>query len=86
MRKENRPADDSGDWTLHQPDLSMAIWKAMEATSWRHLPFPGGLLDQPDWLIHDLYTLAWRKQVLRDQLASPMASGVVAKPRVAFGG
>jgi hypothetical protein len=57
---------------LNQPELSLAIWKAMEATEWRHLPYPGGLLDQPEWLIQDLYTLAWRKAVIRESLKSPI--------------
>lgn len=82
MRSEDRPAIDDDAWLLHRPELSIAIWKSMEATSWKHLPFPGGLLDQPDWLIHDLYTLAWRKQVIRDQLKQPAAAG---KPFKAFG-
>lgn len=83
MRKDSR-ADEDEDWTLHQPDLSLPIWKAMEATSWRHLPFPGGLLDQPDWLIHDLYVLAWRRHVLDEQLKTPAMP--VTEKRVFFGG
>lgn len=65
------PEDDAG-WTLNEPELSLVIWKAMEATDWRHLPYPGNLLDQPEWLIQDLYTLAWRKAVLRESLKSPV--------------
>jgi len=83
MRKDSRGTDEDEDWTLYQPDLSLPIWKAMEATSWRHLPFPGGLLDQPDWLIHDLYVLAWRRHVLEEQKESPVS---MTKKRVFFGG
>lgn len=59
----------------------------MEATSWRHLPFPGALLDQPDWLIHDLYVLAWRKHILEEQQKGPVlhAKPGVGKRRVFFG-
>lgn len=82
MRAEDQPTqDDDEDWTLHQPKMSLAIWKAMEATQWRHLPFPGNLLDQPDWLIHDLYILSWRRSVLRELAKSPLAAA-----KQAFGG
>ena len=85
MRKADSNADDEeDDWTLDQPELSLSIWNAMEATGWQHLPFPGGLLDQPDWLIHDLYVLAWRKHVLRRQLEStPLPEGI--PKHIAFG-
>lgn len=64
--------------------MSLAIWKMMIATDFRHLPFPGGLLDQPEWLMIDLFTLSWRKAVLKEQVKSPLA-GHGIKPRVAFG-
>jgi len=83
MRQEEQPAADDDDWLLHQPDLSLAIWKAMEATQWRHLPFPGGLLDQPDWLIHDLYIISWRRAVLKD--ASKSLSSHLGVERDKFG-
>lgn len=84
-QEKNSQTTDDEPWTLHRPDLSLAIWKAMEATQWRHLPFTGNLLDQPDWWIHDAFTLAWRKSVLREQMKSPLAEHGI-KPRVAFGG
>jgi hypothetical protein len=72
IRKQDGPVlDIDDDWTLYRPELSLPIWKAMEATDWRHLAYPGGLLDQPDWLIHDLYILAWRKAINREHLKSP---------------
>lgn len=73
LRKlESKVLEDDADWTLNEPDLSLAIWKAMEATNWQHLPYPGGLLDQPEWLLVDLYTLAWRKAVIKESLKSPI--------------
>jgi hypothetical protein len=43
----------------------------MEATDWRFLPYGGGLLDQPDWLMADLFTLshekAWIKHVQEEE-------------------
>jgi len=38
----------------------------MEMTSWHHLPYPGGILEQPDWLIEDLLTISWRKDILEN--------------------
>ena len=36
----------------------------MENTGWKYLPFEGGLLDQPDWLMQDLATISvWRGHV-----------------------
>lgn len=29
----------------------------MEATGWKFLPYPGGLLDQPEWLMQDLFRI-----------------------------
>lgn len=40
----------------------------MESFDWRFLPAQGGLLDQPDWLLEDLATIAWRKSVVEDML------------------
>ena len=37
---------------------SLAIWKLMRATDWKHLPYPGSLLEQPDWLISDLLNIS----------------------------
>ena len=32
------------------PDLAYAVWSQMQATEWKHLPFAGGLLEQPEAL------------------------------------
>ena len=40
----------------------------MEGFDWKFLPEPGGLLDQPDWLMDDLTTISWRKNVIEDML------------------
>jgi hypothetical protein len=45
--------------------MSWMIWTLMEATEWRHLPFPGGLLDQPDWWLQDMRVIAWRRNRLK---------------------
>jgi hypothetical protein len=35
----------------------------MELTGWRFLPYPGGLLEQPEWLMSDLVVISanWQK-------------------------
>jgi hypothetical protein len=43
----------------------------MVATDFHHLPFEGGLLDQPEWLMADLFTLTWRKSVLKEMSKKP---------------
>jgi hypothetical protein len=42
---------------LNNPELSWQIWTRMEATGGKHLPYPGALLDQPDWLMQDLFVI-----------------------------
>lgn len=46
--------------------MSIPIYKMMVATDWRHLPFAGGVLDQPEWLWADIFTLIWRKAILKE--------------------
>jgi hypothetical protein len=40
----------------------------MQATNWQFLPFAGGLLDQPDWLMDDLWTLRYEYQIIKESL------------------
>jgi len=44
----------------------------LERTGWQYLPFEGGLLDQPESLIEDVLTIAWRKE----QVEKMMKPGV----------
>ena len=37
----------------------------MQATDWQFLPFPGGLLDQPEWLMDDLFTIRAEAEHIR---------------------
>jgi len=53
---------------LHHPELSWRTWRLMEATDWRFLPYPGGLLDQPDWLMADLLTIGGLSQQVKNML------------------
>jgi len=45
----------------------------MEATEWRHLPWPGGLLDQPDWWLSDMRVIAWRRNRIKEMQKMPGA-------------
>jgi hypothetical protein len=44
----------------------------MEITNWRFLPYSGGLLDQPDWLLGDLLALNQTSNQLREQIKPPV--------------
>ena len=63
-------------WVLHDPDLSWKVWVLLENMEWRHLPYPGGLLEQPDWLFDDLFTIAWRRRWVDEHAVS----GIAAQP------
>jgi len=41
----------------------------MESLGWEKLPYGGGFLDQPSWLIEDLMTISWRKRVVKEMLS-----------------
>ncbi len=50
-----KPADEEeAPQSWINPDESYGVWVMVRATEWRHLPYPGGLMDQPEWLMHDL--------------------------------
>lgn len=62
--------EEPDDWDTPK-DLEMAwgTWTLLEATGWRHLPFVGGLLDQPDVLMTDLATISWLSAIVEDILS-----------------
>lgn len=53
---------------LNDPERSWPIWQWMEATGWKFLPYAGGLLDQPDWLLRDLLTVSAISERVRKQV------------------
>jgi hypothetical protein len=55
-------------WDINRPEESFEIWSLMEATDWKYLPYAGGLLDQPDWLLEDIFTLSWRSRYVREMV------------------
>lgn len=47
---------------------SWSIWMIVRAFDWKALPYSGGLLDQPDWLLNDLLNLESEYRRLRDEI------------------
>lgn len=39
-------------------DTAWRVWTQLEAVDWRMLPFAGGLLDQPEALMDDVFAIA----------------------------
>ena len=50
---------------LSKPRESLELYQLCDAMEWKHLPFPGGLLDQPEWFLSDVRLLASRMNYLR---------------------
>lgn len=53
--EEEPRANLQGTWA--DLEEAWAGFTQMEATGWRHLPYDGGLLDQPELLMSNLYRL-----------------------------
>lgn len=50
------------------------MWTLLETLDWKFLPFPGGLLEQEEWLMDDLAVIAWRRGII-DELTKADVSG-----------
>ncbi|MBN1261089.1 MAG: hypothetical protein JXB35_10450 [Anaerolineae bacterium] len=71
MLKEYREADsleDDDKWFLCRPEESFGLWKLCESFEWRFLPFPGSLVEQPEWFLKDMATLNWLNRIVRRDL------------------
>jgi hypothetical protein len=77
-RGDAPPGDDPKTWDLHNAEISWQIWNLLESLDWKFLPEQGGLLDQPDWLIEDLTTIAWRRGKIKEMMAG-VPKGVPAR-------
>lgn len=76
---EDRDGEDTGEDTedaeddilawgeLLRPESSLHLYKMCAAFDMQHLPWPGGLLNQADWWIHDVMKIAARKGWLRQK-------------------
>lgn len=60
--------------TLPPPEIELKrpeswyIWRLLQVTDWKHLPYPGSLLEQPDWWLADMLTLNSRNAQMKDML------------------
>lgn len=75
------PGDDPKDWDLHDPEISWRVWNLLENLDWKFLPEEGGLLSQPDWLLEDLATIAWRRGRVKDMMVGT-PSGIPIRDRM----
>lgn len=57
--------EDDDRWELVKPELSWALWKLGRRFDW-HIPlFEGGLVDWPEWFMHDMAILEWLNRMIR---------------------
>ena len=57
---------------FYDMEASWSVYEKMEAFAdgygaWRFLPHPGGLLEQPEWLMEDLLTWRWLANKVKKQ-------------------
>lgn len=57
--------EDDDAWSLTRPELSFALWKLGKRFDWQIPLWPGGLVDWPDWFIHDMSVLSWVNRMIR---------------------
>jgi hypothetical protein len=75
-------------WEIEDPEFAWRLWRLMEGLDWNFLPYAGGLLDQPNWVIEMLLTVNWRKHLYEDLLKSghvPDTTKVMQRPKRAKG-
>lgn len=62
---------DTWDWKLNRPEESLRIYKLMMNFSGEMgsviLPFPGSLLEQPQWFLEDFGKIAMRKYIREEE-------------------
>lgn len=39
----------------------------LDALEWSHLPYSGGIMDQPEELMEDVAIISWLAGIIRDQ-------------------
>jgi len=57
--------------TVKDFDTAWAVFTQLNATDWRHLPYAGGLLDQPEQLWNDVITIAGLERRIRKLMDKP---------------
>jgi len=67
LRRHEQEQDEDA-WALNDRDFSFECWKLVDVFGLECLPHLGKLLEQPDWLVKDLFTIAWRKKEVENML------------------
>ncbi len=67
-QREDSADGDRPDVYLHDPELAWRAWTMIQATGWRFLPCPGGLLDQPESLMDDIMAIAISSQQIKSDM------------------
>lgn len=64
------PVAEEGDeeWRVFDLDGAFKVWCMLQGLDWSHLPYEGGLLEQPEALMNDLLTISWRKNIIGEML------------------
>lgn len=73
QRKEAEEAqgerEEPEDWDPpNKLDLAWTVWVLLESTGWAHLPFQGGILEQPEAIMSDVSTIAWLASIIKDSV------------------
>lgn len=82
-KRQDSPAVEEGEedeeWRVHDLEGAFKIWCLLQGLDWGHLPYGGGLLDQPEALMNDLVTISWRKGIIGERMkpAPAMPAGQV---------
>jgi len=62
---------DEWDWSLHRPEESLKIYKLMQNFRGEFgavvLPFPGSLLEQPQWFLEDFGKISMRRYIREEE-------------------
>lgn len=66
-QKDASDLEDDGKWELIKPDLSFRIWRFWKAYDFNLDLWDGGVLNWPEWFIHDATLLNWLYKLLKQQ-------------------
>ena len=50
------------------------MWRWLKSIEWAHLPHAGGLMDQEEGLMEDIFTLQWVYETVKAQYEANVAA------------
>jgi len=50
------------------------MWRWLKSIEWAHLPHEGGLMDQEEGLMEDIFTLQWVYETVKAQYEANVAA------------